>query len=118
MWGREAYLLPWGEIHVTGLYAYETLHDMYISLFAETAAPLMACSGCQLLDTIHFCSTVVYSRLVTEMQRQPSKFFFQPDNCFSDTATGRNLHSIGPDCMPRPEGLRSGTGAIVLKIPH
>ena len=76
----------------------------------EAAAPLMACSGCQLLQTIQFCSTTVYSRLVTELRMESSKFFFQPDDCLT-TATGRNLYtSTGPDCMPPPQGLPSGTG--------
>ena len=79
----------------------------YITTITEAAAPLMACSGCQLLDTIHFCSTIVYSRLVTELQRQSSRFIFQPDDCLA-TAAGSNFS--GPDCMPPPQGLPSETG--------
>ena len=91
----------------------ERKREKIISLFAETAAPMLACSGCQLLDTIQFCSTVVYSRLVTEMRRQSLKFLFQPDNCLDDTATGHSLYPIGPDCMPHPQGLPSETGEII-----
>ena len=71
----------------------------------------MVCNGCQLLDTIQFCSTDVYNRLVTEMQRQSSKFYFHPNNviCMA-TAVDLNISSTGPDCMPPPQGLASETG--------
>ena len=85
----------------------------YLHAIAETAAPMRACSGYQLLDTIQFCSTVVYSRLVTEMRRQLLKFLFQPDNYLDDTGTGHSLYPIGPDCMPHPRGLPSETGEII-----
>ena len=81
-----------------------------ISTVTETAAPMLACSGCQLLDTIQFCSTVVYSRLVTEIRGESSRLYFQPDNCLATAADDRDFSSSGSDCMPPPQGLPSGTG--------
>ena len=69
----------------------------------------MACSACKLLDTIQFCSTEVYGRLVRVLHEEYAVFFFQPDDCLA-TAAGRNFSSTGPDCMPPPQGLPSGMG--------
>ena len=67
----------------------------------------MACGGCQLLDTIHFCSTEVYHHLVQVLREEHS--YFQPDDCLPAAATD-NISFIGPDCMPLPHGLPSRTG--------
>ena len=85
-------------------------HVVSMSTVTETAAPMLACSGCQLLDTIQFCSTVVYSRLITEMRGEPSRFHFQPDDCLATANDDRDFLSSGPDCMPPPQGLPTGTG--------
>ena len=74
----------------------------YIITITEAAAPLMACNGCQLLDTIQFCSTIVYSRLLVEVRKQSSRFFFQPDDCQAAAAGSNISTSTGPDCMPPP----------------
>ena len=87
----------------------------YISTVTEAAAPLKVCGGCQLLDTIQFCSTVVYSRLVIEMREQSDKFYFHPNDCLA-TAAGRNFSSSGPDCMPPPQGLPSEAGQSLSHI--
>ena len=83
------------------------------STVPEAAAPLIVCSGCQLLDTIQFCSTDVYSRLVTEMRRQSSKFYFHPNDCMA-AAVDLDISSTGPDCMPPPQGLASEIGELFL----
>ena len=67
----------------------------------------MACGGCQLLDTIHFCSTEVYRHLVQVLCEEHS--YFQPDDCLPAADTD-NISFIGPDCMPLPHGLPSRTG--------
>lgn len=85
-------------------------------IFAESAAPLMGCSGCQLLDVTQFCSIEVYRRLVQVMREEQSKFYFQPDKCLA-TAAGRNFSSTSPDCIPPPQGLQpSGMGNRCLLV--
>ena len=96
---------------------YDHVHYIVcISTVTETAAPMLACSGCQLLDTIQFCSTVVYTRLITEMRGEPSRFHFQPDDCLATANDDRNFPSSGPDCMPPPQGLPTGTGESVHTV--
>ena len=69
--------------------------------------------GLQWMSTAGHYSTVVYTRLITEMRRQSLKFIFQSDNCLDDTGTSHSLYPIGPDCMPHPQGLPSETGEII-----